>query len=281
MSAFTVTGGPCHWDIHLCFYVFFSPRWARRHLGNWTDSAGQKRLRSATRRYRRRLQEQFDEFFNPENDDGEWQLFEFPPCCSFHIDAEFKSPPANWSSLTSHEILSRAPDGCGLLVIDDLNLNEHPHVRPGGRRMLLDMSGDKETLAHEIGHILGLPDQYRTPDVPDLGVIGNNMTPEEEAAHEGHLMGRKKNGKREIQPHEISEIAANTGMTCDHEVCCPPKEKDKSVPESQQSRLMRSAPIFADSHGGAVAAFDYALSTLGRKKLKSLLDKQADKRKER
>ena len=276
MHAYRTLGGPCHWDIQICLYVFLGPRYARHHIGNFTTPQGQAQVRREARRQVRRLQAQFDDFFNPNKEAGEWQLFEFGPCCSFHIDAEFHVPPAEWAGLTASEIEDRLPEGCGILVVERIRIDEHPHATLSGRRVLVGEDSDRFTLAHELGHLLGLPDQYATPDVPELGIRGNGMTPEEEAVHRGHLMGKKdESGERRIVSHEIQEIARLTGMSCDKSVCCPDRGErggGTREPSTNKNRepvktLGIREPEYLGAHAGVVTKFDLAADTLSKREL--------------
>ena len=93
--------------------------------------------------------------------------------------------------------------------------------------MRIDKDIDHDGLAHELGHILGLLDDYR-PGFKTAGgtrVIMKNLTPKQwkihEKKHAGCLMGKKKRGKREISYHEMQEIAQRLQINCDVEHCCP------------------------------------------------------------
>jgi len=295
MPAYRLTGGPCHWDLHVCYYLFLSPRYVRRFVGNPNTDQGRRQIRARSNRLKARHEGYFDEFFNPDKADGEWQLYEFGACCSFHIDVEIHLPPAAWAGMNEQQIRQQLPQGCAMMVVDSLNMAEHPHASRGGERLLIDAQGGKYTFVHEVGHNLGLPDQYRTPDVPELGVQGNGMTAEEEAAHVGHLMGKKdKRGRRAIQPHEMEEIAAATGMTCEEDECCPDRKqgergKLQEVEKTAQrqaepgegpegARLHRAAEHLdvLGAHQGVALDFDIALEMLGPSLLETYLREEGE-----
>lgn len=175
-----------------------------------------------------RLQRAFDKFFNPKKGQGEWKLYEFPPCCSFHIDAEFSVSNQDWTGKSIGEVRAALAEGEGVIEINKNSTGDHAHADIGGQGLVLKEDDIlNSTFPHEIGHLLGLPDMYHTDDIPGLGVKGNKMTPEEEKAHIGELMGKRKPGGfgRSISDEEIGRIAEATGMTCDRATCCPIKKQ--------------------------------------------------------
>jgi len=275
--SYSTFGGPCHWDLLVCLYVFITPRYVRSTVGRRPSD---KRLRREIRKVIKRLTKRTDAFFNPfKRRQGIYTLYTFPPCCNFHLDVEFRSPPRNWSGLNVRQVEALLPAGCGIILVDDLGLKEHPYARIGGRRLLFDGGNrntsmrDKYVLAHEIGHLLGLPDHYRTPTIPGV-VQGNGMSRAEERAHRGHLMGRKRRGRRAIQPHEMQDIAQLTGMRCDRAICCPEDTGGGLYLKPVNDRTGFDNGCFFDSRRGAVASFDFARETFAPVFYSSLLVKR-------
>lgn len=237
-DSFELTGGPCHWDIHFLFFLVVSHRYARHH-GLRPDS---RRLRRALARLSKRITEAFHDFFNPELDwdrrperiEGEWKLYEFGDCpCSFHIDIQVRPLPAELGRLDAEEVLRNLPEHTGILQIDRINMTEHPHADIGGKKVVIDedhVSGGS-TFPHELGHILGLPDLYRT------GLPGNEITKEEEERYKGTLMGKKgRMGRRKVTKEDMQRIADQVGMTCEMEECCPDKDKKRKKGEKRREK---------------------------------------------
>lgn len=225
-NSFEVTGGPCHWDIHMRYYVVVSGRYARHH----GLRSGTARLRRRLNTLSRRLTEEFHEFFNPELEwdrditkiEGEWKLYEFGECpCSFHMDIEVSPLPGELGRMSPRDVLRNLPEHTGIIQVDRLDMTDHPHADIGGKKVVIDeehISGS--TFPHEFGHALGLPDLYRT------GLPGNTITEAQERQYRGTLMGKKgRMGRRRITDEDIARIAAATGMTCDPDVCCPDRKR--------------------------------------------------------
>jgi len=167
----------------------------------------------------KRLKTKFDGFFNP---GGDGKLYTFPPerpCCNFHLDADFEVAGSGLDGLTEEQArgaMQQRPNKT-LIQVENIPIDGHPHADIGGQVMgLPDVQADDKGLQsfpHEIGHILGLPDRYKTKY--------NNITPEQEREHQGELMGKAlPNGQREISSQEAGEIAANAGLTCNFDRCC-------------------------------------------------------------
>jgi len=289
MPTYTVHNGPCHYDVQLCYYLFISGRYIRANHHNPNSRQARRWLTRTSRRQKQRLEKQFHSFFNPDlKRQGIWKLYEFGKCCSFHIDISIHLPPRGWFGLNETQIRAQLPAGCGMIVVDSLGVTEHPHASIGGLRLLIDRRGGKFTFAHEIGHNLGLEDDYRTPAIPELGVQGNGMTREEERRHRGHLMGKKARGriKRAVQPHELEAIAVATGMTCDVETCCPRERKrdfaqDKKALQKPASKIIQNVdeivlipghPTAIGAHSGAIAPFDLAAELIGKTRLSKILE---------
>ncbi|MDH5536631.1 MAG: hypothetical protein OEZ08_13820 [Betaproteobacteria bacterium] len=238
-NAFEVTGGPCHWDIHMRFYVVVSGRYAANHGLDPRTEDGRRRLRQRLRRLSRRLMEEFHEFFNPELEwdpdraevEGEWKLYEFGECpCTFHMDIQVSPLPQELGGMSAEDVLRNLPEHTGIIQIDRLNMAEHPHADLGGKKVVIDEEHiGGSTFPHELGHSLGLPDLYRT------GLPGNTITEEQEAQYEGTLMGKKGPlGRRRVTEDDMARIAAATGMTCDTAVCCPDRARKRGKQETEK-----------------------------------------------
>jgi hypothetical protein len=258
MPAYTLTGGPCHWDLELRFYVALGARFARNEGALTADNAlNPRRVSALTRGLIRQAERGFNEIFNPHlQQDGEYRLFEFGACCSYHLSAVFLPFPAHLSGTRTREELRDAlPPGHGVIVAESLSLADHPHADGSGTGLVVPASGmGGHTLAHEIGHALGLPDRYSHPAVPELGAAELNLPADVEDANRGRLMGKPLNGKRQLHADEIAEIAQTTGMTCDEAECCkgtrarfvPNEEPTKYPPDAEfrsQQRCAWTAPL--------------------------------------
>ena len=224
MAGYEVFGGPCHWDIHFHFIVALGPGLMKEKGyvdddGNLTLE-GQANAGPLKKGFARRLKKAFDDFFNPTGPAG--KLYTFPPerpCCNYHLDADFDAGDSSTDNLDEKQARAamRAKPGSTIIQLEKMGITDHPHADIGGQVIQLpniemDNQGLK-SLPHEIGHILGLPDRYRTKY--------NHVTEEEEHEHQGQLMGKPlSNGQREITSQEAGEIAANAGLTCNFDRCC-------------------------------------------------------------
>lgn len=236
MPAYTRSGGPCHWDLELCIYIAIGARYARNQgaLGA-NNRLNEARVTSLTRDLIRQAERSFHRIFN--------------------IDVRFRPFPWGLSGTrTREEIRDALPEGCGVVLAEDLSIADHPHTDGGGRVVIVGVDDvSSHTLPHEIGHMLGLPDMYSHPAVPELNVPELQLPPDVEEANRGRLMGKPRNGRRDLHQDEIEAIARLTGMTCDPAVCCKgarqedkeePKEKVFPPPkDAQKPGCVRFAPL--------------------------------------
>jgi hypothetical protein len=234
MPAYTLSGGPCHWDIELCLYIALGMNYAKNEGALKADnSLDNVRVGELTRDLIRQAERSFNRIFNPRLEQGEYRLFEFQPCCSYHMTARFQ--PFPWALSGAHtkeEIRDALPDGCGVILVENLSIADHPHTDAGGRVIVVGVAdASAHTLAHEIGHALGLPDMYSHPAVPALNVPALDLPPNVEEANRGRLMGKPRNGHRTLHQDEIEGIARLTGMTCDADVCCHKRPRKDPPPE--------------------------------------------------
>lgn len=238
-NAFEVTGGPCHWDILMRFYVVVSHRYARNHGLDPRTADGRRRLRRRMNTLSRRLMEEFHEFFNPEVEwdrdpaeiEGDWKLYEFGECpCSFHMDIRVSPLPEELGRMSPEDVLRNLPEHTGIIQIDLLEMADHPHADLGGKKVVIDEGHiGSSTFPHELGHSLGLPDLYRT------GLPGNTITEEQEEQYEGTLMGKKgRMGRRRVTDEDTARIAEVTGMTCEITVCCPDRARRRGENEMRK-----------------------------------------------
>jgi hypothetical protein len=226
VGGYEVFGGPCHFDIKLHFLVGIGPDLMKSK--GYVDADGNKNATydanasNFKKASARRLKSAFDKFFNPQGPDA-GKLYTFPPerpCCNFHLDADFEAGDPSLDGQNERNVRNAMQSNPGKTYVEMEKLGEgdHPHADIGGQFMQLpDVSMDDQglhSLPHEIGHILGLADQYKTSH--------NRVSPQEEREHLGHLMGKSlPGGQREVDSHEAGEIAANAGLTCDFNRCCP------------------------------------------------------------
>jgi len=205
--AYELSGGPCHWDLDVTFEVAIGGRLARSKgcvddQGKVTDTV---RLGQLTRDLVKQLQSAADKFFNPNKQKGEWTLYEFPPCCNYHLDVKFEPLDSSLSGKDKATVEGALQPGKGYIIVEKLGLTDNPHAAIGGKEIVIDIdriSDSRHTLPHEIGHALGLPDD----DTPQS---------------KGHLMSHLTDGgSRSLTWDEIAQIAQNCGMTCDRKKCC-------------------------------------------------------------
>lgn len=267
-NAYELFGGPCHWDLVLHFYVVLGFDLAvDEECLDGNGNIRERRLNVVSRRYVKQLERAFHRFYNPDWDPerkrGKWKLYEFAPCCSFHLDATFEVAPATFRGqrITKESVRQLLPEHYGVIVIEDLAMNANPHADLHGKIVVISPSDITDTsFPHELGHIMGLPDQHRHAHI--------QVPPDEEQRHRGHLMGTAVNGRREIAQHEIDEIAAHTGMTCDKETCCRKDRRGAAEEEPRRKRrgeVVRT-PCTRDPYpGGVIRAWDYVLAGKDRR----------------
>lgn len=259
-TSYELFGGPCHWDLVLHFYVAIGTRLARnRGCIDGDGNIDERRLNRVSREFVDSLQRAFHRTWNPkwdaEKKKGEWKLYEFPPCCSYHIDATFEIAPASLrGKMTKEEARLLLPEHYGLIVIENISMTANPHADLHGKIVVMhpDDIGDS-TFPHELGHIMGLPDQHKHAHV--------DVPPDEEQRHRGHLMGTPVNGKRTIAPHEIAEIAAHVGMTCDEDTCCKARSTtERDTPQKPRREKPPRTPCTRDAWpGGVLDAWGYVM----------------------
>ncbi|MGE3876080.1 MAG: hypothetical protein AB7F74_24255 [Parvibaculaceae bacterium] len=262
-NSYELFGGPCHWDLVLHFYVVLGLKLATAE--GCVDGDGnirEPRLNAVSRRFVTRLERSFHRTWNPgwnpATKKGTWKLYDFAPCCSFHIDATFEVAPASLrgQNMSKEEVRRRLPEHYGVIVIEDIEGNVNPHADLHGKIVVMSPDDiDDSTFAHELGHIMGLPDQHKHAHV--------HVPPDEERRHRGHLMGTAVNGRRQIAQHEIDEIAAHAGMTCDRETCCP--REQRTAENKKTRRAGRDAPVRTPCTrdplpGGVLGTWDYVLA---------------------
>jgi hypothetical protein len=222
MPSFTLTGGPCHWDLHVQLYVAVGVDLARNEgiLGADGRISDFDRLSRLTRALMRQMQAGFDSVFNPNIANGEWTLYPVAPCCSFHISIDMRPLPDDWTGLQKDALRTRLPPGWGVAMVERLD-REAPHADIGGTFTVLDAGAiSGHHTAHEIGHLLGLPDRHRHAHNHD------EVTPAVHRANRGRLMGIAQFGRRTVHETEVAEIASATGMTCDRRRCCGGANRD-------------------------------------------------------
>ncbi len=299
MKSYTVNGGPCHYDITVRLFLFLSKRYRNKTMSTLNGNALDRKIAKKSNEYAKKFQTYLDDFFNPDKKDGDFFLYLIPPCCSFHLDFKIEVAPKAWSNLDWDELQPLLPEGSGVMVVDRLKRTDNPWAKIGGQKMLIGHDSGKYTFVHEVGHLLGLEDQYAVKPNAALGVDGNNMTDEEEAEHVGHLMGKKDNRqRRELDIHEVEDITTALNLTCDEAKCCkvkhPKDRKDGSldygkeesefmipnygenenafvVPEWQKTQVKsRMTEQYSQAHVGAIAGFDLALELMGEKVLERM-----------
>lgn len=149
MHAYKVYGGPCHYDIQLSFYIKLGKKYIKNRIGDVSTKKGRACYRSELKRQIKRLNKQFDKFFNPDKKKGIWKEYKFDPCCSFHIDISIQLPPPNAAAL---------PPDTGMIEVELLSMKDHPNAKIGGKKVVVSNDSGRHVFAHELGHILGLPD---------------------------------------------------------------------------------------------------------------------------
>jgi hypothetical protein len=118
--------------------------------GRIRDQDGLARLTNAKMRH---MRAGFDKVFNPDIDDCDWALYEFPPCCNYHMSLALRPLPDDWTGKTRDELRDLLPDGWGVAVVERLR-GEPPHAEIGGTCTHLDSGAvSSHHVAHEIGHL--------------------------------------------------------------------------------------------------------------------------------
>ena len=293
MPSFQVSSSAdgCHHDLLITLYLFVSKDVADDVIGNVNTPNGRRRLRAYSQRQAKKLETQFNEFWNPDAADGEYFLYLIPPCCSFHISLDVMLPPAQWARMKFSDLEPLLPEGTGVVMLDDISAGgENAKAEIGGKWMIIDKAGDKWTFNHELGHLLGLQDDYQT-EFNDDPAKPNYVSPQHEQAHIGHLMGLKDQRnpwKRQLTEHEQEAIVAFTGMTCDEDECCKDKEKEKEAKSEEgtfyengegdtqhasyadEGLILKSTPTFSPPHTFSALTHDWLEELVGTEYAKLL-----------
>lgn len=228
--AYELTGGPCKWQINLKFYVAVA--------ADLSDSVGEDQVGPKVQSLIKTLQKSFDKFFNPDKEKKGYKDYTFGKCpCSFQLHASFEALPSEYDGGDADDVAKKLGNHSGIIIVEKTKSAGHEgHAEIGGQVFSIqEESIITTTLPHEIGHILGLKDRYKT------GLKGDKNTDATEKQYTGTLMGKKdpkKSGSgkpdREITQEDIDDIVKAVGMTCDIKKCCPKIEEKTSSTTTQE-----------------------------------------------